>query len=180
MRSFALAFLCAMSVCTASTYGQSTGVPPLQVVAGTVVTFYSQTRLHPGAGNALDALPRGTTLKVKLLETINSNVDHDGLEFRGALVTPLQFGNEVIVHSDAEVHGLLVLLRSRNHPEGFRYELVVTSVNENGKCFEMTASLNPSFFDEAASHAAPPASNETSGNDREPATHVARVNSNKN
>jgi hypothetical protein len=37
------------------------------------------------------------------------------------------------------------LLRSRNHPEGFRYELLITSLNDRGKNYDLTASLNSSF-----------------------------------
>ena len=41
--------------------------------------------------------------------------------------------SKVIVHSESEVRGILVLLRSKNHPEGFRYELLVTSVTDHAK-----------------------------------------------
>jgi len=43
------------------------------------------------------------------------------------------------------------LLRSRNHPEGFRYELLVTSLTDHAKTYAVTASLNASFFDAGAS-----------------------------
>jgi hypothetical protein len=150
MRGFLPVVLCAMGVCAGSAYGQATEIPPLHATAGTVLTFYSQTRLKPADGNALDGLPKGTEVKVKLLESIDSRVGRDGLEFRGVLNAPLTSGNEVIVHADAEVHGLLVLLRSRNHPDGFRYELLITSITENGKTYDLTAALSPSFFDAPA------------------------------
>src|SRR5438552_3621549 len=67
--------------------------------------------------------------------------------FRGTLVTPLVSEGEVIVHSEAEVRGLFVLLRSKTHPEGFRYELLVTGLTDRGKSFDLTASLNSSFLD---------------------------------
>ena len=147
MRCVPPILLYTFSLMATTAYGQSTGIQPVQVAAGTVLTFYSQTRLNPGAGNALDVLPKGTILRVKLLESIDSSVDRDGLEFRGSLVTPLAFGNEVLVRSDAEVRGLLVLLRSKSHPEGFRYDLLITNVTDNGKSYDLTASLNPSFFE---------------------------------
>lgn len=178
MRCFVSVVLCALSVSAASAYGQK-GVAPLQVSAGTVVSFYSQTRLHPGAGNALDELPKGSLLKVRMLEAIDSNVDRDGLEFHGVLAAPIISGNELIVHADAEVHGLLVLLRSRNHPEGFRYDLLLTNISENGKSYELTASLSPSFFETAAtpvehSPAAEP------GSARPPAANLAKTPTTKN
>jgi hypothetical protein len=147
--------LCLMSMSAA--YGQNAGIQPVLVSAGTIGTFYSQTRLNPVAGNALDELPKGTILKVRVLEAIDSNVDRDGLQFRGALVTALIAGHEVIVHAEAQAHGLLLLLRSRNHPDGFRYELLITSIDVNGKYYELTASLNPSFFNSVGAYASPPA-----------------------
>jgi hypothetical protein len=157
MRGFLPVVLCVAGAFATSAYGQSAGIQPIHVAIGTTLTFYSQTRLNPGTGNILDELPKGTALKVKMLESIDSSTDRDGLEFRGALITPLVSGNEIIVHSDAEVRGLLVLLRSRNHPEGFRFELLVTSISENGKSYELTASLNPSFFETASQHTSNPA-----------------------
>ncbi|PYT50576.1 MAG: hypothetical protein DMG43_14765 [Acidobacteria bacterium] len=62
-------------------------------------------------------------------------------------MAPLVLAGEVIVRSEAEVRGLLVLLRSRSHPEGFRYELLITGLTDRGKSYELTASLNPSFLD---------------------------------
>ena len=50
-----------------------------------------------------------------------------------------------MLHADAEVRGIFALLRSRNHPEGFRYELLITGVNDRGKNYTLTASLNSSF-----------------------------------
>ncbi len=63
---------------------------------------------------------------------------------------PVYASGKVIVHPDSEVRGILVLLRSRNHPEGFRYELLVTSVTDHAKTYDLTASLNPSFADGGA------------------------------
>jgi hypothetical protein len=140
--------LCTLAVCTVPVFAQPANLEPVQAAAGTVLTFYLQTRLNPTAVNALDELPKGTALRVRLLNSIDSKVDRDGTSFRAVLVSPLvAANNEVIVHADAEVRGLFVLLRSRNHPEGFRYELLLISVMENGKSYDLTASLNPSFWD---------------------------------
>lgn len=149
MRCVPPVFLCAFSLVATTAYGQSAGIQPVHVAAGTVLTFYSQTRLNPGPGNALDVLPKGTILRVKLLESIDSSVDRDGLEFRGTLVGQLPSGNEILVRPNAEIRGLLVLLRSRSHPEGFRYELLITSIADNGKSYDFTASTNPSFLETA-------------------------------
>jgi hypothetical protein len=112
-----------------------------------VVTFHLQTRLRPAGENEVDTLPRGTELQVKLLEAIDSNTERDGAEFHGTIVSAIVSGNEIVVHAEADVHGLLALLRSASHPKGFRYELLVTGVTDHGKPIALTASLNPSFSD---------------------------------
>jgi len=89
-----------------------------------------------------------------MLDSVDSATDRDGAEFHGTLAAPLALGGEVIIRSEAEVRGLLVLLRSKSHPEGFRYELLVTGLTDRGKSYDLTASLNPSFVDPAAQPAA--------------------------
>lgn len=147
MRHSFAAVLCSISLLASAAPAQSPDVAPVRVTAGTVLKFHLQTRLNPTAENALDALPKGTVLQVRMLDTIDSAVDTDGAEFHGTLTAPLLLGSEVIVPSDAEVRGLLVLLRSRSHPDGFRFELLLTGLTDRGKSFDLTASLNPSFLD---------------------------------
>jgi hypothetical protein len=147
MRHSFAAVLCSISLLASATPAQSPDVAAIRVTAGTVLKFHLQTRLHPTAADALDALPKGTILEVKMLDSIDSSADSDGTQFRGSLTAPLLLEGEVIVPSEAEVRGLLVLLRSRTHPEGFRYELLVTGLTDHGKSYDLTASLNPSFLD---------------------------------
>src|SRR4029077_11194095 len=118
-----------------------------RVTSGTVLTFHLQTRLHPNRENLPDVLPSGTLLRVKILDRLDSGVDRDGAEFHGIIVTPIVSGDEMIVHSDAGVRGILALLRSKNHPDGFRYDLLITRLNDHGKSYSLTASLNASFFE---------------------------------
>jgi hypothetical protein len=145
MHRYAVGFLCLLSALAGQVSGQKSAIQQISVAAGTILTFHLQTRLRPGSGNEMDALPKGTVLRVKLFQAIDSKVNQDGSEFRGEVVTPVVSGNEVVLHADSEVRGLLALLRSRNHPDGFRYELLVTNVSDHGKTYELTASLNPSL-----------------------------------
>jgi hypothetical protein len=147
MRRHYLVILCLVSMFACVAQAQTFVIQPVLVASGTILTFYSQTRLHSNSADAIDALPKGTILRVKMLGPIDSSVDHDGTEFRGVIVSPVVSGTETIVHSDAEVRGILVLLRTKNHPEGFRYELMVTRVTDHGKSYDLTASLRESFFD---------------------------------
>jgi len=122
---------------------------PIRVAAGTVLTFHLQTRLKPAEGDVLAQLPRGTLLQVKMLDSIDSRTNEDGAEFRGSIVSAVVSGEQVVVNRDAEVQVLLVILRSKSHPEGFRNELLITGLVDHGKSHSLTASLNASFFDAA-------------------------------
>jgi hypothetical protein len=156
MDRFAAVILCAVSVLGGTARGQNANIEPIHAQLGTVLTFHVQTRLNPTDRNEMDVLPRGTMIRVKMLNGVDSSVDRDGSVFHGEVVESVSAGSKVIVHSESEVRGILVLLRSKNHPEGFRYELLVTSVTDHAKTYDLTASLNPSFFDAGAP--APPSS----------------------
>jgi hypothetical protein len=154
MQRFIALILCAVSVFSqaALAQGSSAAIEPIRVSTGTVLTFHLQTRLRHADGDPLDAFPQGTVLHIKILSPIDSTTDRDGSEFRGVVVSDLAVGDGVVIHEDAEVRGLLVLLRSRNHPDGFRYELLLTQLSDAGKSYPLTASLNTSFYD-AGAHA---------------------------
>jgi hypothetical protein len=156
MYRLAAVLLCSVCVFAVAARGQNAKIEEVHAAQGTVLTFHLQTRMNPADPNEMDVLPRGTVIRVKMLNGMDSSVDRDGSEFHGEVVESVYAGSKVIVHPESEVHGILVLLRSRHHPEGFRYELVVTSVTDHAKTYDLTASLNPSFADGGA--AAPAAS----------------------
>ena len=150
MHRYVLFLSCLISVLIPQLKGQKVAVEPLAVPAGTILTFHLQTRLNPTNSNQMDILPRGTVLRVRMLNNVDSGMDRDGSEFRGKIVSPVVSGAETVLHSDAQVRGLLALLRSKNHPEGFRYELLITNISDHGKSYDLTASLNSSFADNGA------------------------------
>jgi hypothetical protein len=150
MHRFGLVLLCSLCVFGGTARGQNASIEPIHAQLGAVLTFHLQTRLNPSARNEMDGLPRGTVIRVKMLNGVDSSVDRDGSVFHGEVVDSVSDGNKVIVHRESEVRGMLVLLRSKNHPEGFRYELLLTSLTDHAKTYNMTASLNPSFFDPGA------------------------------
>jgi len=151
MHRFAAVFLCTLCGFTVAARGQNTKLEAVRAPLGTVLTFHLQTRMNPADPNEMDVLPRGTAIRVKMLSGVDSTVDRDGSEFRGETVEAVFADGKVILHPESEVRGILALLRSRNHPEGFRYELLVTSVTDHAKTYDLTASLNPSFVDAVAS-----------------------------
>ncbi len=140
----ALFFVCAFA---SLAQGQTTSIVPVRVTAGTILTFYLHARLNPASGDSLDGLPKGTLLRVKMLDSIDSAVNADGTEFHGTVVSGLTSSGELVIHPQSEVRGILALLRSMSHPEGFRYELLITSLTDHGKSYALTASLTPSLAD---------------------------------
>lgn len=151
---FALVLLCVVLSVPSSADGQTSDVPALRFAVGTIVTFHVQSRLRPEMDDTLNGMPQGTAMQVKLLDAIDSTQNRDGSSFRGTLMTTIGSG-KAIVHADAEVHGILVLLRSRSHPNGFRYELMVTSISEDGQSHPLSAFLSPSLFEAKAAPSAP-------------------------
>jgi hypothetical protein len=154
MRRSAIGCLCLTTILACVALGQNFVIEPVRVTSGTILSFHMQTRLHPSSENLPDILPSGTILKVKMLDHVDSGVDHDGLEFHGVIVSPVTAGDETIVHSDAEVRGILALLRSKSHPDGFRYDLLITHITDHGKSYSLTASLGASFFESTSQPAA--------------------------
>jgi hypothetical protein len=149
MFRFLAAVLLASSVFAVHTPAQvsSSNLEPIRVQAGTVLAFHLQTRLRHTTSDPLGALPQGTMFHVKMLSPIDSTADRDGSEFHATVIADLSLGEDVIIHADSEVRGILVLLRSKNHPDGFRYELLLTELIDHGKSYPLTASLNTSFYD---------------------------------
>src|SRR5260221_359771 len=156
MRRFVLAAVFCVSVRGGAVWPGTAVLSPFPVGGGRFPPFYLKPRLNPADGNVIDLLPKGTVLSIKVLDEIDSDVTRDGAEFRGVVVAPVVSRDEVVIHADAAVRGLFALLRSRNHPDGFRYELLITGITEGGKLFQLTASLNPSFQDATAQTAGAP------------------------
>ena len=157
MKRIALVAVCLMGEFATATHGQAFKIEQVRVSAGTVLTFYLHARLNPTSGDSIDGLPKGTLLRVKMLDSIDSAVNADGTEFHGMVVSGLTSSGEIVIHPESEVRGILALLRSRSHPEGFRYELLITSLMDHGKSYALTASLNPSLADSPAAAKSKPA-----------------------
>ena len=143
MRRVFLLSVWAIGLSATAANSQSSEIAHFRVSAGTVLNFHLQTRLKANVGDALGALPKGTVLQVKILDSLDSMVNRDGFPFHGMLTSPLESGDQIVVHTGAEVRGLLALLRSTSHPEGFRYDLLVTGLVDHGEDYTLTAFLDP-------------------------------------
>jgi hypothetical protein len=143
VRRVFLLFMWAIGISATSANAQSSEIARLRVSAGTILDFHLQTRLKANVGDALGSLPKGTVLHVKILDSLDSMVNRDGFPFHGMLTSPVELGDQIVVHSGAEVRGLFALLRSTSHPEGFRYDLLVTGLVDRGEDYTLTAFLGP-------------------------------------
>src|SRR5262252_6566532 len=171
MKRIALAAFFLVSALAVPTQGQASRIEQVRVSAGTVLTFYLHARLNPTNGDSVDGLPKGTLLRVKMLDSVDSAVNAAGTEFHGTVMSGLTSSGEVVIHSGSEVRGILALLRSRNHPEGFRYELLITDLTDHGKSYALTASLNPSLADSPVASTAEPATKDDAKSSGPGATH---------
>jgi hypothetical protein len=147
VRRFLALIVCAFGLSASSARCQVSTVKPIQIASGTILTFHLQTRLRTVAGDPLNDVPAGTLLQVRMLDSGDAAANADGVPFRGSVVSPLILAGQVIVHADAEVLGLQILLRNRNHPEGVRYELLITSLVDHGESYTITASFDPTPSD---------------------------------
>ena len=153
--------------------GQTSGSTPVpvHVTAGTVLTFYLHARLNPISGDSVDGLPKGTLLRVKILDSIDSAVNADGTEFHSTVVSGLTSSGELVIHPESEVKGILALLRSKSHPEGFRYELLITRLTDHGRSYALTASLGPSLADSQVASTSKPTGKDNPKSSDSGATH---------
>jgi len=163
--------LCLVGLFAATTHGQAFRIEPVRVSAGTVLTFYLHARLDATSGDSVDGLPKGTLLRVKMLDSIDSAINSDGTEFHGTVVSGLASSGEIVIHPESQVRGILALLRSRSHPEGFRYELLITSLTDHGKSYTLTASLNRSLADSHTASNSKPATSASPKSSESGATH---------
>src|SRR5690349_24754101 len=107
MKRIALVALCFTSAFASVAQGQTSSIVPVRVTAGTVVTFYLHARLNPTSGDSLDGLPKGTLLRVKMLDSIDSAVNADGPEFRGTVMSGFALSGELVVVPESVVGVIL-------------------------------------------------------------------------
>jgi len=89
---------------------------PVPAPPGTVLTFHLQTRLNPADRNEMDSRQRGRCFPVRMLSALIQSWITTESVFHCEVVEFGSAGSKIIVHSESEVRGILVLLRSRNHP----------------------------------------------------------------
>src|SRR5438094_10662929 len=98
MRRLILAAAFYLSVVSGVAWARNSDLKPVHVPAGTVLTFYLQTRVNPADGNVIDLLPKGTVLSIRVLDAIDSDVTRDAAVFHGLGVAPTVSKDEAAIH----------------------------------------------------------------------------------
>jgi hypothetical protein len=90
------------------------------------------------SGATLVTIPEGTSLSVRLIDSIDSDRNKAGDKFRASLESPILAGGRVVVPKDADVDGEVRELKSAGHFTGrSELALVLTNLSFNGKNYEI-------------------------------------------
>ncbi len=83
-------------------------------------------------------IPAGTSLSVRLIDSIDSERNQIGDQFRATLNAPVVIDDEVVVPQDADVQGRVVDVKSAGRYAGeSNLELELTSLSFNGKTYNL-------------------------------------------
>ena len=93
--------------------------------------------VRPSAA-VLVTIPGGTSLSVRLVDSIDSSKNKDGDPFHATLDSPILAGGQVVVPKDADVEGEIRGLKSAGHFTG-RSEIVLTltKLSFNGRSYDI-------------------------------------------
>jgi hypothetical protein len=84
------------------------------------------------------SIPQGTSLSVRLIDSIDSERNKTGDRFRASLESPILADGRVIVPKDADVEGEILDLKSAGHFSGrSEIALALTTLSFSGKSYEI-------------------------------------------
>ena len=86
-------------------------------------------------------VPAGTTVSIRMIDSIDSAVNHTGEEFHASLANPIVVGDEIVVPKDADVTVRLAQASSAGHISGrseLRLELV--KLDYQGRSYPLVSS----------------------------------------
>lgn len=90
---------------------------------------------------AVVTIPEGTSLSVRLIDSIDSDKNKPGDSFRASLDSPLSAEGRVVVPKDADVEGKVQELSSAGHFAGRSgVVLLLTKLSFNGKAYQIETS----------------------------------------
>jgi hypothetical protein len=90
-----------------------------QVASITFVTPAQEASLTSGAPlTQAVTVPQGTEIMIRMIDSVDSNVNRPGDIFHASLAQPLQIGNVVVARQDADVYGKLISVKSAGRLAG--------------------------------------------------------------
>ena len=93
--------------------------------------------VRPSAA-VLVTIPGGTSLSVRLVDSIDSSKNKDGDAFHATLDSPILAGGQVVVPKDADVEGEIRGLKSAGHFTGrSEIALTLTKLSFNGRSYDI-------------------------------------------
>ncbi len=86
-------------------------------------------------------VPDGTSLSVRLIDSLDSEQNQVGDTFRASLASPVTVGDETVIPANADVEGRVVDVKSAGHFKGQSVlTLELTRLMVNGKTYNLTTS----------------------------------------
>jgi hypothetical protein len=84
-------------------------------------------------------VPSGTALSIRLVDSIDSERNQVGDQFRATLNAPIMIGDEVVIPQDADIQGRVVDVKSAGRYAGnSNLTLELTSLSFNGKTYNLS------------------------------------------
>lgn len=115
----------------------STSSNPEPVAANNVAPV--NTPPPPPAPPKKVTIPVGTNLSVRLIDSVDSERNQVGDQFRATLNAPVVIDDEVVIPQDADVQGRVVDVKSAGRYAGeSNLELELTSLSFNGKTYNLS------------------------------------------
>jgi hypothetical protein len=122
-----------------STEAQNTPPVPAPVPAPVIDQPPPQASATPPPPTA--TIPAGTTVTVRMIDSVDSSVSEPGQEFDASLVTPLVVGNQVVVPAGSNARVRLVTATSSGRFEGSaQVALELHSITINGSAHSVRTS----------------------------------------
>lgn len=123
---------------------QSSSAPSTSTSSSNSNTMASNTTAAPSTPPPPPApkkveIPSGTNLSIRLVDSLDSERNQVGDQFRATLNAPIVIGDEVIIPQDADVQGRVVDVKSAGRYAGAsNLTLELTSISFNGKTYNLS------------------------------------------
>ncbi len=103
---------------TGRTHVVTSPAPPADAASTAVTTAAPAPVTPPTPQPRIVEIPAGTSIRISMIDSIDSAVNHSGEVFRAALDAPIVVDNEIVVPAGTDVYVKLAQARSAGHISG--------------------------------------------------------------